>query len=430
MYALTNVTSLAIPFILKDVLLLSPAQVSLLTAVAALPGVAKPICSVLVPKQSRPGVLIVCGLVQSAMYVSVAYTVATGAASVPIISASLVTHSIASSIGMAIRDAMIIESASSLGSDADAHSLFADLGLASQLGLVPVSYLSGYLLGFFRPEQIIGGAAIVPALVALGAVLLNPRDFESDPATNVSAKEQMKLALSAVAAPDGLMRTTAGRGLFLSIIPSYVNAMFFYYTQQLGLSAEFLGRYQLIGALAGMAGNGIVKSMVNDKSINIRTVSNYANLVSVPLYFSLLLVTTGNVPWVAVHSFLMIRHFVVETLNSVASLPSSVQLMRTAPKGAEAAYITIVGTMGTVGGVVNSVVSSSAMNWYGITGTDFTHINAFLATCLSGAAAGIPLLWYYDEEDTKEAPTCIEIDEAIEFTKETLPLRESTPFRE
>ena len=410
-YSLTNITSLAVPFILKDTLLLSPAQLALFSALCSTPAFLKPISTVLIRPQNRPTALVTCAATQAAMYLAVGIAVGKGVSSVPLVCGCMFAHSVASAVGMVLRDSMMIESAARLDSDSAAHFLFADISMIQRIGLVPVSYLSGYLLSYVSPAAVVASAAICPAIMAVAAALLCPcTDLDETP-----SGDQMALAIDQIKnVESGLLSTTTGRSLALSLVPSYADAMFFYYTQEMGLSAEFLGRFQFLGSIAGIAGN-----LLSRHSTDPQTLSNIANITSVPLYFSVLMVIASqtaphsHILGLTVGTFILARHFLIDFVSSLTALPAAVQLMRTAPKGAEGVYLALVGTAGDVGGVVNSLVSSAAMHSYGLDGVDFSTISHFVILCNSMTAATLPALLYYGDAGKGGVPPGKEDDSSV-----------------
>ena len=427
MYALTNITSLAVPFILKDALHLSPVHLGLFGALCATPSFIKPICTLVIARSARPLTLAVCASTQSVMYLTVGLAVAHGLASIPVVCGCMFVHSVASAVGMVLRDTMMVESAAGLNSDFQAHALFADVSMISRFGLLPVSYLSGYLLSYVSPAAVIGAAAICPAIVSLAALCLD-RTGSSEEVNAEESGRMLVMALERIKDTDsGLFSTTTGRGLFLSLVPSYADAMFFYYTQAAGFSPEFLGRFQLLGAIAGIVGNGLSK--LSAEIVDPQTVSNVAVAVSVPMYFSLLLLTTNSVQS-ALHMstsvFVLTRHFLVDFLASLTALPSAVQLMRTAPKGAEGTYLALVGSISDFGGILNSLVSSATMGLFGITATSFSNLSPFLVLCNSLTAVTSPLLFYYNPSPKPTIPLMQELLEK----EPKLRLEVASPIRD
>lgn len=434
MYALTNVTSLAVPFFLKDTLMLTPSQLALFSAFCATPSFLKPIVTSLVRPKDRSSTLVACASTQAAMYLTVGLVVQKGIATVPLVCGCMFAHSVATAIGTVLSDTMTIESAAKLSSDREAHFLFSDMAMIKRVGLLPVSYLSGYLLSFVAPATIVGAAAVFPATVAVAASFLSNEANEAEKTANeLTMTDQFALATRAIRDTDkGLMSTVTGRGLVMSLAPSYADAMFFYFTQEMGLSAEFLGRFQLLGSIAGIVGN-----LTSRYSTHPKQLSNFATIASVPMYFSILtIVGTGitastgysHLLSLSVGSFVLVRHFAIDFLIALTAQPAAVQLMRTAPKGAEGTYLALVGTLGDVGGVVNSLISSLTMNWFELDGSNFTGLFDFIVVCNTATAAATPSLLYYGPEsviETSSEPEKVAVHEKSETNE-----RDMSPVRD
>ena len=395
MYSLTNVTSLAVPYILKDTLLLTPPQVGLFTAVCAVPSFLKPVSTLVIKRHQRPFALTTIGAIQTAAYITVGLVVSKGLATVPLVCGVMFAHSIATSVGMILRDSMMIESASRLDSDTAAHFLFSDVSMIQRLGLLPVSYLSGFLLSYVSPGSMILGAAICPAVMTIAASFLDP--FGQSSAIETS-KEEFDTAIARIKDKrSGLMSTTTGRGMLLSFVPSYTDAMFYYYTSELGLKPEFLGRFQLLGCIAGIIGN-----LTSRFSSDPRRLSNAASIFLIPMYASVLILTC-HVPMgpIPIGSFILFRHFAIDLLASLTQLPAVVQLMKSAPKGAEGTYLALTGTLVDVSSVVNSIWSAGVMSLYGLDGKNFSHLSDLVVLSVSGTASMLPAVLFYDDDDNR-----------------------------
>jgi hypothetical protein len=320
-------------------------------------------------------------------------------------------HSIASAVGMYIRDSMTVEATANLDNDQAAHMLVSDLTIIARIGLLPASYLSGYLLSYVSPAMVIGSAAVFPALVAIAAISLDD-DPESSSVKRNSTSELVAAGAAVLDTKHGLLSTVTGRGLFTSIIPSYADAMFFYYTQALGFTPEFLGRFQFLGALAGIVGNTLSRSMYIDSKI----LSNISQFVSIPVYASLMLITTNTLSRyssIPIGVFVLSRHFLLDFFSSLTNLPASVELMRTAPKGAEGGYLAMVGTLTDIGGMINSVVSAGTMHWLGIGSENFDHLTSLLAINNAMSFIATPLVLFYPRSMEIQEPL-IRDDECVE----------------
>ena len=418
MYALTNITSLAVPFVLKDSLHLSPIHMGLFGALLSAPSFIKPVCTLFIPPAARSATLVGCAGTQAGMYALVGLALSHGIASTPLVCGCMFVHAFASAVGMVIRDTLTVEEAAKMD-PSDAHTLFADLGLISRIGLLPVAYLSGYVLSFVAPHTVIGTAAIFPTIVAFAAVFFQPGSSPTKTVPDVHAVAMARITDT----QSGLLSTVSGRGLALSLVPSYANAMFFYYTQAIGFSPEFMGRFQFFGAVAGIIGNTISRR----NTCTCQFVSNCATIATIPVYFSLLLVTTHSVS--SVGAFVLMRHFVLDFLASLTAVPAAVQLMQSAPKGAEGTYLALIGTISDFGGIANSLISSATMGIFGIGSNSFENISPFVALCATLSAAASPLLMFNDTPSTDEAPST-DLVELILPHKQLTTVEAASPVRD
>jgi hypothetical protein len=418
MYSLTNITSLSVPFILKDTLMLSPAQVGLFSALCTVPSFLKPVWTLVVRQEHRPAVLTTVGALQTVAHVAVGLAVLKGFATIPLVCGVMFIHSTATSAGMALRDSMMIESTSERKSDNEAHFFLSDVSMIQRVGLLPVSYLSGYLLHFMSPGSVIVGASVFPAVMTIAACFL-----DSPETCTETSLEQLQSALNQIQNKrNGLMSTVSGRRLLTTFVPSYADAMFYFYTTELGLSAEFLGRFQFLGSLAGLLGN-----LASRHSKDPRRLSNAANFALVPLYGSVILITAhfplGPIP---IGSFILFRHFIIDFLNALTTLPAAVQLMKSAPKGAQGTYLALTGTLSDLSNVTNSVFSSALLSLYGIDSSSFERISEFVALSVAGTAATLPYGLFFNSEEIQPRKSKTYIEELPEDDLQMLsPLRDA-----
>lgn len=353
--------------------------------------------------------LFLCSTLQTAAFITIGTTIAHGSSSLPIVLGCLLAHSVASSIGMFIRDSMTIElvAATNRDSQHDAHNVYAELSMIARIGLVPVAYLSGYLLTYISPAQIVTGAAVFPATIAVASALFLETPGSST--YDLNREDEWKAAVLAIKNTDsGLLSTVSGRSLFLSVIPSYADAMFFYYSDYMGFSAEFMGRFQFLGAIAGIIANAISKATL--PYIDPRKIANTVQWLLIPTFSSILIVTQyPNLPHIG--TFILARHFLVDFFTAITALPAAMELMQSAPRGAEGTYLALVGTLGNVGGAVNSLISSATMNILGITATNFDNISSFIGLTIGMSAISTPLVLFKDDDDKRQQKNEPKIEE-------------------
>jgi hypothetical protein len=90
---------------------------------------------------------------------------------------------------------------------------------------------------------------------------------------------------------------------------------------------------------------------------------------------------------------------VIDFFNSLTVLPAAVQLMKSAPQGAEGTYLALTGTISDTSNVLNSVLSSGAVSLFGINTHDFSNLSNFVFLSLSGSAALLPTILYYENDN-------------------------------
>ncbi|KAF4669958.1 hypothetical protein FOL47_002292 [Perkinsus chesapeaki] len=227
---LGSITTLAVPFLLKDVMHLHPAETALLGAIASIPMLFKPavaVASDALPMfgYRRKPYIALGSLAHSMGLVALAH-LPSAAGFVPI-ALIVVAMSTASAIVGTVKDTLMLEESKRPGVDG-AH-LISDMSILTTGGALSVSYLSGALLHVLSSQSLMQLAAAGPLLLAGAALLIDEQpvvhhEHQRTTAAISTSLESVLEGCSPLSGPLQLLAATI-------LMPSYGTALFYYYVR-------------------------------------------------------------------------------------------------------------------------------------------------------------------------------------------------------
>ncbi|WPF87608.1 folate/biopterin family MFS transporter [Cyanobacterium aponinum AL20118] len=387
---------LAVSFFLKDDLLLSPAQVSALMGIAAIPWITKPVIGFLSDGKPifgyrRRSYLLLSGVLGAIAWLSLATIVnnLTGA-----IIAILCT-SLSVAISDVIVDSVVVERAKS-ESVAQAGSLQSVTWGFSAIGGLITAYFSGLLLEHFSNSQVFLITACFPLLVVgiAGLIIEQPVVEKKDIG---DFKEQVKQ----------IWHTFKQKTILYPVIfvflwqmtPSADSAFFFFSTNELGFTPEFLGRIRLITSLASLIGIWCYQQWL--KQISFRVILGWSVVLSSLLGMtSLILVTHLNRQWgIDDHWFSLGDSLVLTVMGQIAFMPVLVLSARLCPEGIEASFFALLMSIWNLGGLLSHELGALLTQWLGVTETNFDRLWLLLLITNLSTLLPLPLLKLLPNED-------------------------------
>ena len=416
---LNSINAMALPFLLKDAYHITPAGLSIITVAAAGPSFIKPFFALLADNYPISGLrrkpyLIIANCVE--ILAKVGFGVAANlGAPLPVIITFLVINSSSSALDATIRDTLMIEV--SARNPTDGPALIADVAGLSVVSALSVSYFSGALLGFVTPGTLVASSAIFSAV----NLYLSSRMFEDADAPRAPPLRIENLART-FSQSGGVLKSQASAVAVWSCVPSFHDAMFFYYTQKLHLHSEFFGRVRFLGNCAMLVANAAYRAIF--KNFDQRTLSMTASGLTIPLMATVAILTTGHTEsWLQMSptTYIMVKHCLHDGLYTLASISNMVMLSKVAPRGSEGPFFAVYGNINDFGTLTNGAVSAVALHAYGITATNFDNLTKLIYTsAVMGAVSAPWSLW-----TPESVPQLVEPEEVHE--EEELLLLNSTP---
>ncbi|MEP0924027.1 folate/biopterin family MFS transporter [Leptolyngbya sp. ST-U4] len=396
---------LAVSFFLKDDLGMSPAQVSALLGVAALPWMIKPLFGFvsdglpLFGYRRRP-YLILSGLLGTTAWVALATIVH----DVWSATAAIALGSLSVAFSDVIVDSLVVERART-ESVQDAGSLQSLCWGSSALGGLITAYLSGILLEHFSNQTVFGVTATFPLIVSLVAWLITeePIDHATDWAAIREQISQLRKAVSqrAIWLPTAFL-------FVLQATPTADAAFFFFTTNELGFQPEFLGRVRLITSLASLLGVWMFQRFF--KAVPFRVIFGWTTVISTLLGMTMLLLVTHANRAIGIddHWFSLGDSLILTVMSQIAYMPILVLAARLCPAGVEATLFALLMSVVNLAGLLSYEFGALMMHWLGVTESNFDRL--WLLVLLTNLSTLLPLPflgWLPNAEESQMPQTMI-----------------------
>lgn len=389
---------LAVSFFMKDELGLSPAQVSALVGIAAIPWMIKPLFGFLsdgLPLfgyRRRP-YLILSGLLGALAWVLMATVVHSAWAA----TAAMVLSSLAIAVSDVIVDSLVVERART-ESSGDAGSLQSLSWGASALGGLITAYFSGFLLQHFSPHTIFAITATFPLIVSLVAGLIT--EVKVTKPTEWSAIREQVHQLRQAITQKSIWLPTAF--LFLGqATPTAESAFFFFTTNELGFTPEFLGRVRLVTSIASLVGIWMFQRFF--RTVSFRKLFGWTTVISAVLGMTMLLLVTHANRAIGIddHWFSLGDSLILTVMGQIAYMPVLVLAARLCPPGVEATLFALLMSITNLASLLSYELGAVMMHWLGVTEDNFA--NLWLLVVITNVSTLLPLpflRWLPSSEET------------------------------
>ncbi|KAJ1613017.1 BT1-like protein [Cryptosporidium canis] len=381
---LTHLATLAIYYLLKDDLHLSPPGVSAIYAIPAIPWFLKPLfafCSDSVPiaGMRRKPYLIFFSILQFIGFL----LLATNSDSVFKAATSLLIISLSAAFCSSIAEALVVETS---GINGDSETVSDYFG-SKALGALTTAYFSGSLLDTYSKKGIFLTTSVFPLFVFIASLIMEDRKQTEE----LTASNQLFLLKEFLRRPViwgpaiYIFTYTAG--------PDYDDAMFFFFTNRLGFSPTFMGSLRLTYGIAGIIGIALYRIIL--KKTPFREILLWTTLLSIPIYILPLVLVTGlNLELgISNRMFALSGGFLIEAIAEIQLLPLLIMTTKLCPKGLEGSVYAVMMSIRSLGIGVSKVISSGLEYSLGITAFNFSNLG--LLIWISSAFLLLPLLFLH-----------------------------------
>ncbi|MEL6471118.1 MAG: folate/biopterin family MFS transporter [Cyanobacteria bacterium J06623_4] len=381
-----GLSRLAVSFFLKDDIALSPAEVSALMGIAVLPWTIKPVFGFLsdglpIFRYRRRPYLILSGILGAIAWLSMATVVDTAVAA----TAAILLSSLSVAIADVIVDSLVVERARA-EDQGSAGTLQSLAWGASALGGLLTAYLGGLLLEHTSTQVIFAITATFPLIVCAVSWLI-AEEPTTETANIKVVFNQVKLLKAAVS-----QRVIWMPALFLFLwqaTPTADSAFFFFSTNDLGFTPEFLGRIRLVTSLASLVGIWIFQRFL--KEVSFRKIFGWSTVASAVLGMTTLLLVTHANRTLGIDDrwFSLGDSLVLTVAGQIAFMPVLVLSARLCPPGVEATLFALLMSVVNLSGLLSHELGALLTHQLGVTETDFTRL--WLLVLITNLTTLLPL---------------------------------------
>ncbi|PIG94772.1 folate/biopterin family MFS transporter [Gloeocapsopsis sp. IPPAS B-1203] len=406
---------LAVSFFLKDELGLSPAEVSALFGIVALPWIVKPLFGFIsdglpILGYRRRPYLILSGILGALSWAGLATIVQTSTAA----TLALAVGSLSVAIGDVIVDSLVVERARA-ESQGEVGSLQSLCWGTSAFGGLITAYFSGLLLEHFSTRTIFWITASFPLIVSGVAWLIaeSPVTEKPDLSTVKHQFEELRKAITQKA-----IWLPAAFVFIWQATPTADAAFFFFTTNELGFEPEFLGRVRLVTSIASLVGVWLFHRFL--KNVPFRVIFGWSTLLSAVLGMSMLLLVTHTNRALGIddHWFSIGDNLILTVMGQIAYMPVLVLAARLCPPGVEATLFALLMSISNLGGLLSYQFGALLMHLMGITQTNFSNLWILVVIANVSTLLPLPFLsWLPATDATQPSEAAMEIETDTTPTK-------------
>lgn len=390
---------LAVSFFLKDDLGLTPAQVSALMGVAALPWMIKPLFGFIsdglpILGYRRRPYLIFSGLLGMTAWLMLATIVHTAWAA----TLAIALGSLSVAFSDVIVDSLVVERART-ESVTDAGSLQALCWGSSAFGGLITAYFSGFLLQHFSNQTVFGITATFPLIVSVVAWMIAESQIEHH--TDWSAIWSQVTQLKGAITQKSIWLPTAFVFLWQAT-PTAESAFFFFTTNELGFQPEFLGRVRLVTSVASLVGIWMFQRFF--KAVPFRVIFAWTTVMSAVLGMTMLLLVTHANRAIGIDDrwFSLGDSLILTVMGQIAYMPILVLAARLCPPGVEATLFALLMSITNLAGLVSYEFGAVLMHWFGISETNFDRLWLLVVVTNLSTLLPLPFLgWLPDAQESQ-----------------------------
>lgn len=408
-----GLSRLAVSFYLKDDLHLDPAETAVISGFSALPWLVKPLYGFISDSlplfgYRRRSYLVLSGLLGALSWSLMATFVDSkyGAAF------CILLGSLSVAFSDVVVDSMVVERARG-ESQSMSGSLQSLCWGSSAFGGIVSSYFSGSLVGAYGVRFVFGVTALLPLITSAVAILVKeqpvagPARGQAFPLISPSFYESSKQNIIQ------LWDAVRQRNIFLPTLfiflwqatPHSDSAMFYFTTNRLGFTPEFLGRVKLVTSVASLIGVGLYNGFLKD--VPLRKIFFVTTIFGSALGMTQVFLVTGlnrkfgiSDEWFSIGDSLILT-----VLGQASFMPVLVLAARLCPQGMEATLFATLMSISNGGSVVGGLVGAGLTQLFGVTKDSFDNLTFLIILCNLSSLLPLPLLGLLPQDNPDDAST-------------------------
>ncbi|KAL2922619.1 Folate-biopterin transporter 1 chloroplastic [Bienertia sinuspersici] len=278
---------------------------------------------------------------------------------------------------------------------------------SSAFGSIVSAYFSGSLVDAYGVRFVFGVTALLPLITSGVAVLVKEQriagpiwDYNRSaggPKLIESFNHSVVQLWDAVKQPIVYYPT-----LFVFLwqaTPHSDSAMFYFTTNKLGFTPEFLGRVKLVTSVASLLGVGLYNGFL--KKVSLRKIFLATTIAGTALGMTQVLLVTGlnrqlgiSDEWFAVGDSLILT-----VLSQISFMPILVLAAKLCPEGVEATLFATLMSISNAGSVFGGLIGAGLTQIFGVTKDSYDHLAALIILCNLSSLLPLPLLTLLPSDD-------------------------------
>lgn len=404
----TESSRLALSFFFKDALNLNPAEVEALLGLLFVPWMIKPLYGFLsdtfpIGGYHRRSYLLLVSLLSAFSW----FTLSQFISSVWAAFLVLLIGSAAAAFSDVIVDALLVERIRQ--ATLNQGSALQSLAWGTQaFGHLLTAYLVGWLLQQLGTHAVFALQAIGPFLIAtmVGAIAETRVDQhsteESDQPPETTFASQLRSAWQVLTQKQVLLPMLFI--FFWRSIPSAETGLFYFTTNELHLSAEFLGRVALIMSLASLLGIWVYQRFLI--FVSLRWIFIWGTGLSVAVGLALLLLVTHANRAIGIDDqwFLIGDRLVYTVIGRITWIPVLVLSARLCPVGIEATIFALLMSFWNLSATLSKELGAILTHVLGITATNFEQLPLLIVITSLLALITLPFLALLPSDPMESSP--------------------------
>ncbi|XP_043691126.1 folate-biopterin transporter 1, chloroplastic-like [Telopea speciosissima] len=395
-----GLSRLAVSFYLKDDLHLDPAETAVISGFSALPWLIKPLYGFISDSfplfgYRRRSYLVLSGLLGAFSW----FLMATFVDSKYDAAFCILLGSLSVAFSDVVVDSMVVERARG-ESQSTSGSLQSLCWGSSAFGGIVSAYFSGSLVDAYGVRYVFGVTALLPLITSAVSVLVKEQPmlgtvkryglFPVGTTFLENSKQNMIQLWDAVKQPNVLLPT-----LFIFLwqaTPHSESAMFFFTTNKLGFTPEFLGRVKLVTSIASLLGVGLYNGFL--KNVPLRKIFIVTTVIGSALGMTQIFLVTGLNRHLGISDewFSIGDSLIITVLGQASFMPVLVLAARLCPQGMEATLFATLMSVSNAGSVIGGLLGAGLTKLFGVTRENFDHLTLLIFLCNISSLFPLPLL--------------------------------------
>lgn len=187
--------------------------------------------------------------------------------------------------------------------------------------------------------------------------------------------------------------------------PHSDSAMFYFTTNRLGFTPEFLGRVKLVTSVASLIGVGLYNGFLKD--VPLRKIFFVTTIFGSALGMTQVFLVTGlnrkfgiSDEWFSIGDSLILT-----VLGQASFMPVLVLAARLCPQGMEATLFATLMSISNGGSVVGGLVGAGLTQLFGVTKDSFDNLTFLIILCNLSSLLPLPLLGLLPQDNPDDAST-------------------------